>query len=473
MTIYLLKVTLCLVLLLAVYHFFLEREKMHKFNRFYLLFGLVFSFLVPFLVLELKPETVLPLKGEQYIINHVKQVASNAPSKNSSGESGNLQLVLILVYFVVTAVFIFRYVKNIVRFLKKVSENEVADYQGAKLVLTSEERTSYTFLNFIFISKGLYEQGNGKKLILTHELAHVRQKHSLDILFIELLRSFFWFHPILPLYKKALQLNHEFLADDAVVRVCKDVKEYQLLLLDAVNIAKPAMLCSSFTYSVTRKRLQMMTHSYIGSKILLKEAGVVPLIGAALFLFSTKQQAVSELLNPTDLKKIVRKSEGPLLKLKSQGAENKALQASSRRTEDDLASLSMSFNTTQDAPKTPLDTARKELPVRQESTSFQTLPEFSNGVFISDTEVKLSLDKNTTREQLEDYQELLLKNNILFEVKKIEYYESGKIKRIKAIVICPDFSGDIERYFEGDETTGFSRKYVPDGGTTRQLFHVF
>ncbi len=473
MTIYLLKVTLCLVLLLAVYHFFLEREKMHKFNRFYLLFGLVFSFLVPFLVLELKPETVLPLKGEQYIINHVKQVASNAPNKNSSGESGNLQLVLILVYLLVTAGFIFRYVKNIVRFLKKVSENEVADYQGAKLVLTSEERTSYTFLNFIFISKGLYEQGKGKKLILTHELAHVRQKHSLDILLIELLRSFFWFHPILPLYKKVLQLNHEFLADDAVVRVCNDVKEYQHLLLDAVSKAKPAMLCSGFTYSVTKKRLQMMTHSYIGSKILLKEVAVVPLIGAALLLFSTKQQAVSELLNPTDLKKIVRKSEGPLLKSKSQGAENKALQASSRRTEVDLASPSKSFNTTQDAPKTLLDTVRKELPVRQESTSFQALPEFSNGVFISDTEVKLSLDKNTTRKQLEDYQELLLKNNILFEVKKIEYNESGTIKRIKAIVICPDFSGDIDRYFEGDETAGFSRKYVSDGVTTRQLFHVF
>jgi beta-lactamase regulating signal transducer with metallopeptidase domain len=86
-----------------------------------------------------------------------------------------------------------------------------------------------------------------------HEFTHVKEKHSRDVIFIELLQTIFWFNPMLIFYKKAIQLNHEYLADEAVVRVYDNVPAYQLLLLDKTAYDCNAYLTSNFNYSVTKK----------------------------------------------------------------------------------------------------------------------------------------------------------------------------------------------------------------------------
>jgi hypothetical protein len=116
----------------------------------------------------------------------------------------------------------------------------------------------------------------------------VNQKHTLDILLIEILKVIFWFNPIFIFYKKAIQLNHEFLADEKVVQSHNNVPFYQNLLLSKANANPTYYLASNLNYSVTKKRLIMMTKNTSKSRALLKKGMLIPLLTALVFSLCTK-----------------------------------------------------------------------------------------------------------------------------------------------------------------------------------------
>jgi TonB family protein len=154
--------------------------------------------------------------------------------------------------------------------------------------LTRDNYVPHSFLNYVFIYKEDYVKGNIEKEIFNHELAHVRQRHSLDILFIELITLFAWINPILYLYRRAIQLNHEFLADEFVVNSVTSPHDYQLLLLDKAMQPSVLVLSSSFNYLQTRKRIIMMTKKTSYRIAILKQIALIPVIVATGFIFSTK-----------------------------------------------------------------------------------------------------------------------------------------------------------------------------------------
>ena len=140
---------------------------------------------------------------------------------------------------------------------------------------------------FLSIMK-ILKQGKIESEILSHELTHVKQKHSIDILFIELLLIFAWINPLLFLYRKAIQLNHEFLADESVVKKFNDAKTYQLLLIDKALQPNRLVLSSQFNYLLTKKRIIMMSKKASFKVAVLKQIALIPVIAAAGFIFTTK-----------------------------------------------------------------------------------------------------------------------------------------------------------------------------------------
>ncbi|WP_240469908.1 M56 family metallopeptidase [Cyclobacterium sp. SYSU L10401] len=149
----------------------------------------------------------------------------------------------------------------------------------------------HSFLNYIFLNAEEYINGNIQREILIHELAHVRQKHSWDIIFFEIIQVLFWFNPFLFIYRKALLLNHEFLADDAVVGTNNDVGSYQRLLLEKIGQQSSSFITSQFKYSITKQRILMMTKTKSFRNALCRQIAVVPILGISLLLFSTKINA--------------------------------------------------------------------------------------------------------------------------------------------------------------------------------------
>ena len=229
MTDFILKSTVSLIVLLGIYYLFLEKEKMHHFNRFFLLFSLLFSLTIPFVTITVYRE-IVPVQVPIII----QQIPKQAPVFVAESTNYTPSILWIL-YAIITFILAIRFCRNIFKIRTKIKNNKKEKIKGAILVLVEEKILPHTFLNYIFINKEDYENLNIEEELYTHELTHVRQKHTFDILFIEFLKTVFWFNPILILYKKAIQLNHEFLADEKVVKSYKNVPFYQNLLLEKAS----------------------------------------------------------------------------------------------------------------------------------------------------------------------------------------------------------------------------------------------
>jgi len=288
---FLIKSTITLFVLLTVYYLFLEKEKIHVFNRFYLLFSLVFSMVIPFITIEVIQEIAQPTVNS----GNIQILQGSAVILE---ETNYLAIGLWSLYAVVTLVLAIRFFSNIIKILSKMKSNTPITYKNAKLILIPEKSLPHTFLNTIFINETEYNNRQIEAELYTHELTHVTQKHTLDILFIELLKTVFWFNPIFIFYKKAIQLNHEFLADEKVVTSYNNVPFYQSLLLSKANENQTFYLASNLNYLITKKRLLMMTKTTSKTQALLKKATLIPVVTALLFLLCTKAVA-----QETNLKK--------------------------------------------------------------------------------------------------------------------------------------------------------------------------
>jgi beta-lactamase regulating signal transducer with metallopeptidase domain len=281
MTDFLIKSTIPLLVLLAIYHLLLEKEKMHVFNRFYLLLSVLFSHAIPFISIEVIEEITTPI-----LQNNTFQI--NQGSAELVEETNYFPILLWSIYGLITFLLSIRFIRNILKITSRIKSNTKTDYKNAKLVLLKEKALPHTFLNYIFINEADYTNRKIEAELFSHELTHVTQKHTFDVLFIEILKTIFWFNPIFIFYKKAIQLNHEFLADEKVVNSYNNIPFYQNLLLSKANENQPFYLASNLNYLLTKKRLIMMTRNTSPTRALLKKGIIIPLLAALVFSLCTK-----------------------------------------------------------------------------------------------------------------------------------------------------------------------------------------
>lgn len=282
---FLLKSSVCLAFLFGIYYLILEKEKMHHFNRFFLLFGLLLSLTIPFITITVYQE-IVPVE--------VPIILEQAPMQIPVfvEESTNyFPLIFWTSYALITLILAIRLCLNLNKIRTKIKNNKKEKINGATLVLVEEKILPHTFLNYIFINKEDYENRNIEEELYTHELTHARQKHTLDILFIEVLKTIFWFNPILIVYKKAIQLNHEFLADEKVVESYNNVPSYQNLLLEKASWNSNFYLASNLNFLVTKKRLIMMTKTTSRSRALLKKLVLLPVLAGLAFVLCIETSA--------------------------------------------------------------------------------------------------------------------------------------------------------------------------------------
>lgn len=294
---YLVNFTLCSGLLLAAYHLLLKNRTMYHFNRFYLLASLLFSFMVPLILIQRHsaPLSSFNPVQQQVSISNAFISHSTANAQPVTASSSNYRLyVCILVYGIVTLLLLTRFVKNLHTIYLTISRNENLHYQGARLVLIGQKLTPHTFLNFIFLSRDDYRQRRIEDDILHHELAHARQYHSADIILLELALAVCWFNPFLLLYRPAIQLNHEFIADSAALEQSNNLHSYQELLMRQAGQRNSMSITSRFNYSITKKRLIMMTKSTSPAAAWLSRLALIPVFALAFMLFCNKTDAQQE-----------------------------------------------------------------------------------------------------------------------------------------------------------------------------------
>ncbi|WP_417350863.1 M56 family metallopeptidase [Flavobacterium alkalisoli] len=291
---FLIKSAISMAVLLLVYKSFLEREKMHRFNRFYLLFSLFFSLAIPFINIPIYVEVEVAQAPAQ-VIQKVTDTFTVTPVAISPTEIitsepkvDYLPYAIWGIYALVTLILTVRFALNIAQFYKRKRQNEKVPYNGATIILLEEDILPHTFLNNIFLNKKEYKRQTIEPELYNHELTHVKQRHTLDILFIELLKTVFWFNPLLYFYKKAIQLNHEFLADEKVIKT-NNVTHYQQLLLNKASFkAETIFLSSNLNFSITKKRFNMMNKTTPKWKSAVLQVSVAPILTSILLLLCFK-----------------------------------------------------------------------------------------------------------------------------------------------------------------------------------------
>ena len=302
---YLLKFISGSTLLWIVYHFGLEQEKMHRFKRFYLLFSLGFALVAPLITLPWFVHEATPvfvLGNEPVQATSILPQASPEKSPNFSFEA-----ILGVIYTVISASLLLRLLYNLYQALSLKTKGEKLSFAGIPLVILPENISTHSFFNTIYVNHKDYAE-DGASAILTHELAHIRQGHSWDILFVELLRVLFWFNPVLFAYKRAIQLNHEFLADEAVIQQASiDIPTYQYLLLDKIAQAQQLRLVQQFDYFITKKRLLMMTKEAKWQRSFWKRLALVPLIAGMILLLGNKAQSQNQ---PSSTPQVIAQKQG-------------------------------------------------------------------------------------------------------------------------------------------------------------------
>lgn len=286
MIIYLFKSGLLLAIFYAVYKLLLENEKMFRFNRIYLLGSIVFSLVIPlqlFSIASLFPSKIKTIQLDEIMI------VANKSILNDVSYNEIITFFLGAIYILIAAILLIRFSINVSSFFLKMKKNSIEFIEDQKLVLIKESILPHSFWNAIFISKEDFANGKIPSELIAHEKAHLQQKHTLDILFVEVLQIVFWFNPMFILFEKAIKLNHEFLADEAVNKQFGEIKNYQNLLLDFASNKQTVALASTINYLITKKRLLMMTKK----ESAVKEIGKVFIVGVicSLLLFAFNAEA--------------------------------------------------------------------------------------------------------------------------------------------------------------------------------------
>ncbi len=281
MVIYLLQVSVLWAVFYGFYYFFLRKETFFNLNRWYLLGTIALSLLLPLAGFIPNPSQSI----EETPMVYLQPITIGVQNAEYTLETFVIEPVYRIDWtrYTITALFciggilvFFRTIAGSSRILRLLKTADIEYNPDYRLVRTRENHPPFSFLALLFLSKLQLLSKEDEAKILEHERAHIKGKHSLDILFIEFIKLVFWWNPIIHLYKKELTIVHEYLADAAVLRQTA-VKPYGHLLIRQSLSGQPVALANNFQSQI-KNRIHMMTRKRSKRKALLKYVPIIPLL---------------------------------------------------------------------------------------------------------------------------------------------------------------------------------------------------
>jgi len=287
---YLFIATISSIIFYALYHFFLRKESFHQFNRFYLLCSLVISLLIPFVRFSI-PMGTKTTSNFSEIITYIQLPEITITAQNAS--IWNIAQLCTYIYLLGVVVFTSLFIIKVVKISSLISQSKKNRKENYIYVEYEANNAPFSFFNYIFINSNAYNQED-KEQILLHEQIHVRQRHSWDLIFTELAGIVLWFNPIIFLYKRSIQITHEYLADHRVLQQGIEEGVYLNLLLrqlvfpdisvGARHFATP--LGHHFNYLLTKNRFKMLKNQNFSKWAFAKVILVLPFIALPIMLNS-------------------------------------------------------------------------------------------------------------------------------------------------------------------------------------------
>ncbi len=269
-----------MIILYGFYWLLLRKETCFSCNRTFLLFALIFSALIPF-TSHLFSNNII--SSQYYTMLEPIIIIPDIPAASST--SFGLATVLLWVYISGAIINIVRIMIQVSRILFLAQKSGIHRQGGMNVVYTDKNVANFSFFNIIFLSKSGSNKENIERII-THENAHIRQKHYIDLIIIELMTTIFWFNPVIWFYRRSLVAVHEYLADEYVLSQGVEKISYQKLLVTQSFGLPVFALTNNFNQSLIKRRFIMMSKTKSKFKTLFRLLLVLPVIFIIIFTVS-------------------------------------------------------------------------------------------------------------------------------------------------------------------------------------------
>ena len=326
---------------LIVYDLFLKNETFFNWNRAYLLLTAILSFILPFIKIEginevvpqefifSLPEIVVGQLDNQKVNAIPLEAIVFEPETYLSWSAlfylGILFSALLLSYKIIKLVIVIR----------KNPKQKIGNLNIVNLI---NSNAAFSFFQYIFLGEKI--NPNERKTILIHEEVHVKQKHTLDLLFFEMLRIPFWFNPLLYMYQNRIASLHEFIADSKAVVNHDKSSYYQNLLAQVFEVKKVSFINSFYKQSLIKKRIIMLSKSKSKQVQLLKYTLLIPMIFSMLIYTSCSQDKQGK----EDLSIDIQINKNESILIDKIGAVKEQIQIQGNTTPEEEKGLSILLN---------------------------------------------------------------------------------------------------------------------------------
>ncbi len=269
-------ISLFCILYLTVF----QQEASFKQNRLFLVTGLILSLIMPFI------DFSYPASLPNITSINLSSITIYADKLVHVGEevTYNISDILQIIYLLMLSIFVIRFIYQSIKISTFFRNARIDEQNGVKIVYTNKEHSAFSFLKFVFIDKST-EHSKDLDVVINHEIAHIAQKHSIDLILFEILLIMQWFNPIVWIYGKKIKENHEYLVDNTLIKNGVNTRNYQQILLNTYEYFNYDLI-NNFNHSLTLKRLLMMTKNKSQKKAIVKLIAIIPVLLISVYLVS-------------------------------------------------------------------------------------------------------------------------------------------------------------------------------------------
>jgi len=284
--IYILKSAGLISLFYILYVLLLKNDTSFTANRKFLLGGILTSLILP-------------------AIYFTKKVIVSAPEIVYTESSFNSNLIIIpesvpqemdwwliagISYLVITGFFLLRFCFRIFQIYKLIHFSKIQKEGKYKIIETQDSSGPFSFFNYLFLNAKAIPEDE-YLIMLRHEKVHAKQFHSFDMLASQLFAAILWFNPISWVYKKAVEQNLEFIADQETAKASECVQQYQHVLVKVSTNQYQNVLVNHFYQSFIKKRIVMLNKKSSSRSNISKMSLIFPLLLAFMLTFNVKTEA--------------------------------------------------------------------------------------------------------------------------------------------------------------------------------------
>jgi TonB family protein len=280
---FIIQVSLIWISLYLVYISMLHYETFFNTNRLFLLLSLVTGIFVPVIVPLVDSVDSLPPVGT--FISEISNVIITSSRVENENWMTQPQNILWLIYLLGVSFMLIKFISGLLYLWNLYRKSVIKHYAEYSLVETRGKHQPFSFFGYVFVTEQSKANTHFQEII-QHEIIHIKQRHSFDIIFVELLHIVFWFNPIVIWYKRSLKASHEYMADRALtLTISKD--KYSLLLLGYTSAGDEVAFVNPFFNSLIKKRIQMMYSKNSNNSALFKYFVALPVVSVMVMAFST------------------------------------------------------------------------------------------------------------------------------------------------------------------------------------------